>query len=236
MTLPQQQSFSYYNEKPEIQFKEYGRNVENLVKHIVKVEDREERTRLCNTLIALVRKVNPQVLHDTEEDMQKFWDHLHLISGLQLDVDSPYPLPELEIISRKPDPLPYPSGKVKFKHYGQNLELMIKNAIALEDADERKQATIFLARLMKNFYSTWNKDFAEDAIICKQITEMSNGQLVLTIEEVQEGGLFDGVSMSNWKPQTLDDVKSKTGKKRNNRNNGNASNNSNKHGNRRRRR
>jgi hypothetical protein len=210
MAVPARQSFEYYNEKPDIQFKEYGRNVENLVRYIVKQEDRETRNRLCGTLIAMVRKLNPNVLHDTEEDLQKFWDHMHLISGLQLDVDGPYPIPEIAILEKKPARLAYHKSEVRFRHYGQNLDLMVAEAIKLEDPAERKQAVVFICRLMKNFYSTWNRDNAEDEIIIKQIEQMSNGKLSISIEEVRNEGLFDGVTMTNnWKPQPMDDARSR---------------------------
>lgn len=206
--------FEYYNQKPDIQFKEYGRNVENLVRHIVRQEDREERNRLCQTLVAMVRKLNPSVLQDNQEDLQKFWDHIHLISGLQLDVDGPFPLPEISVLEKKPERIPYPQNKVRVRFYGENLDLMIRQAIELQDPDERKQAAVFIGRLMKNFYITYNKDNAEDAIIVKQIQQLSDGKLELSLEEVQANGLFDGVAASqNWKPTPLEDASGKKKKK-----------------------
>jgi hypothetical protein len=207
MAATPRQSFQYYNEKPDIQFKEYGRNVENLVRFIVKQEDRETRNRLCATLVAMVKKINPSVLQDNQEDLQKFWDHIHFISGLQLDVDGPFPIPEIELLQKKPARLAYPQGQVRLRHYGQNIDLMIEEAIKIQDPEEKKQAAIFIGKMMKNFFTAWNKDNAEDSIIVKQIYQMSQGRLELSLEEVKTENLFDGTSNGTpWKPQPLEEI------------------------------
>lgn len=206
--------FEYYNQKQDIQFKEYGRNVENLVRYIVKQEDREVRSRLCNTLLGMVRKLHPNLIHDNQEDYQKFWDHMHLISGLQLDVDSPFPIPEIEMLERKPERIPYPQKRVKVRFYGENIELLIAQAVAIEDEEERKRAIVYIGRLMKTFYVTYNKDSAEDSLIIKQMELLSDGKLTIDLEEVRANGLFDGVAgLANWRPQAMEEVGARKKKK-----------------------
>lgn len=192
MTEAQNRKFHYFNDKPEIIFKEYGRNIQQIVRWISEEPDKERRTKLCYAVIDLIRKLNPSVLNDSTEDQQKIWDHLTIMSGFKLDVESPYPMPEVSILNRKPERIPYPKpAQAKLKHYGHNLDLMIEKAIALEDPEEKEAAVVFIGRMMKGFYSAWNKDTLDDATVIKQLEDMSGGKLSIAIEKVQELNLFD---------------------------------------------
>lgn len=185
------QRFQYYNDLPAITFKEYGRSVQGIVDFIVEQEDIERRTQLCYTLIDLIKKIQPQLPTESQEDLQRIWDAFHIMSGFKLTVNGPFPAPEPSILDRKPRKVPYFKDTARFKHYGNNLELLIAKAIALEDPEEKQAAIIYLGRLMKNFYSAWNKDHIEDTVIVKQLYEMSKGQLQISLEEVQASNLFD---------------------------------------------
>ena len=77
--------------KQDLLLREYGRNVQDLVNHILSIEDRAERTRLSYLLVNLMSKLNPQ-LKDIQDSQQKLWNHLYVMSGSQLDVDAPFPL------------------------------------------------------------------------------------------------------------------------------------------------
>ncbi|HEY4650200.1 MAG TPA: DUF4290 domain-containing protein, partial [Pontibacter sp.] len=113
--------------KQELLLREYGRNVQDLVNHILTIQDRAERTRLSQLLINLMAKLNPQ-LRDTQDYQQKLWNHLFVMSGSQLDVDAPYPLSAMEYLNDKPQRMSYPDETPKYKHYGQNVELLIQRA------------------------------------------------------------------------------------------------------------
>lgn len=93
--------------------------------------------------------------------------------------DSPYPKPSEDAIRFKPAPLSYPQQRIKYKHYGKTVELMISRAKNIEDP-ERKQAMVqSIANFMKMAYVTWNKDSVADETIIKDLREMSNGALQL---------------------------------------------------------
>lgn len=191
MQAQENQRFKYYNDLPNITFKEYGRGVQDLVKFIVEQEDKTRRTQLCFTLIDLIKKLNPSIPVETAEDQQKLWDHLHIISEFKLDVDGPFPAPLPEILNRKPNKVPYFVQRARYRHYGNNLELMIKQACAITDPEEKEAATIYLGKLMKTFFNSWNKDNINDAVILKQLSEMSDGQLSLDLDRVINDNLFD---------------------------------------------
>lgn len=183
--------FTYYNAEKDITLKEYGRNIQNLVDSIVETPDRDKRNRLARTAIELMRQLNPSVQENTQDYTQKLWDDLFIISDFRLDVDCPYPKPETDVLFKRPERMSYPSGRIRYKHYGRTVENMIQKAKQLETEEERKAAAIAVGKLMKMFYKAWNKESIEDAVILEQLENMSEGMLTLSLEQVQRERLFD---------------------------------------------
>ena len=70
-------------------------------------------------------QMNPH-LRDVSEFTHKLWDHLFIMADFDLDVDSPYPLPEVEKLQAKPEKIEYPKNEILFSFYGVNIENMIK--------------------------------------------------------------------------------------------------------------
>ncbi|MFY0599738.1 MAG: DUF4290 domain-containing protein [Cyclobacteriaceae bacterium] len=184
-------SLEYNTERDHITLREYGRNVQNLVKHIKTVEDKETRNKYASMLVELMKAVNPEFSKDANEYTQKVWDDLFIISKFDLDVEGPFPVPESTILERKPDKVNYHFNRIKFRHYGRSMEILIKNAIEIEDPKEKEGAVIAIGTLMKSFYQTWNKDSIEDEIVLKNIRQLSNNALDIDIAVVKEYGLFD---------------------------------------------
>lgn len=189
--------FKYYTDYPNITLKEYGRNVQKIIDYILTIQDREKRTRYAHTLIELMRQLNPN-MRDSQDYNQKLWDHLYIMSDFRLDVDSEYSMPEKDMLGRKPKRLKYNNNEVRFKHYGRNVELLIEKAVQLEDEEEREAAIIFVGKLMKSFYSSWNKENIEDEVIWQQMKDMSGGRLNMDLEKIRSGSLFDPQSR-DWK-------------------------------------
>lgn len=188
-------SLEYNTERTDVRLKEYGRNIQKLVNHIKTIEDKAQRSAYAQTLTDLMRQINPD-LRGTQDYEQKIWDDLFNISQFEFDVEAPFPMPEKEALGKKPQRVPYKNSKIKYLHYGRNVEIMIEQAIAMEDPKTKEEAVIHIGRLMKGFYNIWNKDNIDDEIILKQIKELSNNQLDIDIEKVKEHGLFN----NNIKP------------------------------------
>jgi hypothetical protein len=180
----------YNTQRPSIILKEYGRNVQKLVEYIRSLPSKEKRTELAYTLIELIKQLTP-TMKDQPENPQRVWDDLYIIANFNLDVNSPYPVPEPGILFKKPEKVHYPQSQVRFKHYGKNIEKLVKEALKLEDPQERQDAIIYLGKLMKTFYGNWNKETIDDSVILKDIQEMSGGALNMTIEKVREDNLFE---------------------------------------------
>jgi Domain of unknown function (DUF4290) len=180
----------YNTQRPGITLKEYGRNVQKLVEYIRSLPTIEKRTELAYTLIELIKQLTPS-LKDQPENPQRMWDDLYIIADFNLDINSPYPVPERDILFKKPDRMKYPQSEIQFKHYGKNIEKLVKEALKIEDPQEREEAIIYLGKLMKTFYSNWNKETLDDSVILKDIQRMSGGALSINIEKVREDNLFE---------------------------------------------
>jgi len=129
-------------------------------------------------VIDLMGFLNPH-LRDVADFKHKLWDHLHIISDYKIDVDSPYPLPSPEAIHIKPEPLGYPNQRIKYKHYGKTIELMIAKAKAIDEPARKQHMVQAIANFMKMAYVQWNKDSVTDESILSDLRELSNGELKL---------------------------------------------------------
>ncbi|MEO9871916.1 DUF4290 domain-containing protein [Ekhidna sp.] len=183
-------SLEYNTQRAHLKLREYGRNVQNLVAHLKTVKDKEEQSKKAATLVELMKMINPDLGNDPESD-QKVWDDLHIISNFELDIDAPFTKPDASVLNKKPERLRYYSNEIKFRHYGRSVELLIDQAIAMEDPKEKEGAIVAIGRLMKGFFQTWNKESIEDEQVLKNIKKLSNDQLTIDIEIVKELGLFD---------------------------------------------
>lgn len=180
----------YNSQRPLIILKEYGRNVQNLVDYIRSIPDKNKRTELAYTLIELIKQLNPTV-RESVENPQRLWDDLFIIADFNLDVNNPFNPPEPDILSKKPMLVPYPQSEVRFKHYGKNIERLIKEAMKKEDPKDREDAVIYLGKLMKTFYGNWNREVLDDSVILKDIALMSGGKLTMSLDKVREENLFE---------------------------------------------
>ncbi len=203
----------YNTQKEKLFLREYGRNIQLLVQHAIGIKDREERTRVANVIVEIMGHLNPH-LKNSDQFKHKIWDHIHAISNFELDVDAPFPIPERELPNSKNEQrIPYPQGRIKHRHYGKNVELMIEKAKVMEDPDKQKAFTEVIGNYMKLVYKNWNRENISDEIIRHDIHELSKGVLSL-----DEGSNLNALSTSTRKrsrPPTKNQHKNSNYKKRN---------------------
>ena len=180
----------YNTQRPFIILKEYGRNVQKLIEYIRNQPDKAKRTELAYTLIELIKQLTPTI-KEQPENPQRLWDDLYIIADFNLDIDCPYPVPERDILFKKPLRMNYPQSNIRFKHYGKNIEKLVKEALKKEDPQDREEAIIYLGKLMKTFYGNWNKETLDDSVIIKDIQAMSDGVLSMNLDKVREDNLFE---------------------------------------------
>jgi hypothetical protein len=170
----------YNSEREHLILHEYGRNIQNMVKHAMTIEDRNERNSAAKAIVEVIGNLNPH-LRDNPDYRHKLWDHLYIMSDFKLDVDSPYEKPEPETFSSPPEQLEYPVKARKFRHYGQLILKMIDTACHMEPgSEERLKAEIAIANHMKKTYLLWNKDHVDDDVIFKDLRELSGGRINLS--------------------------------------------------------
>jgi hypothetical protein len=170
--------FDYNSTRNKLILSEYGRNVQNMVKYIVELPTKEERNRYAQVVIDLMGFLNPH-LRDVADFKHKLWDHLQIISNYQINVDAPYPPPEPEVLAAKPAPLRYPNQRIKYKHYGKTIELMMEKAKSIDEPARKQHMVQAIANFMKMAYVQWNKDSVADESIISDLKAMSNGELTL---------------------------------------------------------
>lgn len=175
---------SYNSSRPDLALPEYGRSIHNMVEHAMTIEDKEERNRCVNAIISTMGNLFP-MLRDTEDFKHKLWDHIHIMSNFELDVDSPYPKPEKEVLQEKPKQLKYPQSEIRFGHYGKIIERIIEEVSTEEDEEKRKQATVGIANLMKRTYMVWAQNSVRDEVIANDLKTLSKGKLILENPEEQ---------------------------------------------------
>ena len=180
----------YNTQKRKLTLREYGRNVQDLVSFLVKIEDKAERSQKAATMVDLMKQINPAVANMPEVE-QKVWDDLHIISDFTLDIEGPFPTPSREILEKKPDRMAYNTNSITFRHFGKNIELLVAKAISFEDQEETEAAIIHIGKLMKTFIYSYNNDSIDDDVVYKNIRKLSNNQLDIDMEKVKAGNLFE---------------------------------------------
>ena len=163
----------YNTERVTLHIPEYGRNVQKMVDYLKTIEDREKRNEQARAIIKVMEILNPAV-HLQENYEQKLWDHLFIIADFDLDVDSPYPMPERDSMYKRPEVVPIEKKPLRASHYGRNIENMIDLVAQKEDGEEKNGMLSVLAGYMKQQYLIWNKDTVSDETIFQDIEKLSD--------------------------------------------------------------
>jgi hypothetical protein len=176
----------YNTSRERLKYSEYGRNIQKMIEYIQSIEDKEKKNKMAAAVIHSMSVIQPGG-RDYADYKRKLWDHLHLISDNQLDIDSPFPLPA-KAEHLKPEPVGYQINRsMRYRYYGRNLENMILQAIQMEEGAERDMLVGQIANTMKKLYTIWNKESVTDDIIRRHLGELSGGKL----------GIDEGKSLEN---------------------------------------
>ena len=170
------QGLDYNTQREKLLMPEYGRNVLKMVEQLKAIEDREKRSEQARAVVKTMELLNPQV-HGQENFEQKLWDHLYMIAGYDLDVDSPYPCPVAEEFETKPVQIPMKGTKIRATHYGRNIEKIIDLLCEQPDGEVKTEMIRSLAIYMRQQYLIWNKDNVADGTIFSDIEKLSENRL-----------------------------------------------------------
>lgn len=171
----------YNTQQKRMPLPEYGRSIQNMVNHALTIEDRAERQRCANTIINIMGGMFPH-LRDVPDFKHKLWDHLAIMSDFKLDIDYPFEIIPKNDLDAKPDSVSYPCTKIRYRHYGRTLEMLIRKACEFPEGDEKQNLVALICNHMKKDYITWNKDTVDDRKIADDLYELSGGKLQMTDE------------------------------------------------------
>lgn len=168
----------YNSEREHLIIPEYGRHIQKLVNHCIAIEDEAERNKMANAIVKVMGNLQPH-LRDVPDFQHKLWDQLFIMSDYKLNVQSPYPILEKEVLQAKPPALAYPKSASRYRFYGNNIQIMIDTALTWEEGEMKDALVYTIANHMKKCYLNWNKDTVDDAVIMKHLNDLSDGKLAL---------------------------------------------------------
>lgn len=173
-------NMEYNSQKDELIIPEYGRNVQNMILYAKAIVDDRARQLVVEEIIQMMMMMHPQN-RNLEDYRVKLWRHVFKIANYDLNVIPPNGItPSPEDDNRKPDKVNYPSAEPGYRHYGNNVQHLIKRALEMEPGIKRNGFVATIASYMKLAYRTWNKEhFVSDDIIKTDLEILSQGQLSL---------------------------------------------------------
>ena len=155
---------------------EYGRAILDMVNSLKKIESREKRSEQARAVIKAMEIINYDV-HRQENFEHKLWDDLFIISGYDLDIDAPYPMPTPEQALARPEVPSVVRKPIRATQYGRNIESMINLVADMEDGEVKTAVIRSLAIYMRTQYLIWNKDSVADVTIFQDIEKLSDGRI-----------------------------------------------------------
>ena len=171
----------YNTEREKIVISEYGRNIQVMIRHLMDIEDRKQRTEAAYFIVNVMAQMNPQV-KESNDYMHKLWVHLHIIADYKLDVDGPYPVPTPEMQKKKPEHVGYQKNNIRYGHYGQYIYDVVKKVKEMEDGPKKQAILINIANQMKRDYLNWNRDTVNDLLILDDLYKISGEEITLPME------------------------------------------------------
>ena len=171
----------YNTERPDIQFPEYGRSIQEMLLHAKTIESPQKRQKTVESIIGLMIMLGPQGNRNMDDYREKLWNHVFALTNYELEVTVPSGI----VIRReedrvKPQPLGYPTTATRMRHYGNSVHALIQKAIDMPEGAKREGFVEVIASYMKLAYKTWNKEhYVSDDIVKEDLEILSNGQLLL---------------------------------------------------------
>jgi hypothetical protein len=198
---------------------EYGRNVQQLVRHAQRIENPVYRQQFCEQIVDLIQQLYPQA-KNVEDYREKLWKHIFQIAKYKLDAHTPSgQVPTPEDARMRPERVPYPQTDTRFRHYGNHVQKLIRRAIEMEEGPVKDGYLQTIGSYMKLAYKTWNREhFVSDDMIKTDLDLLSGGKL-----SIEENTRIDG--LSNASRLRSRDIRTEKDSRSSNNNNRNSSNN-----------
>lgn len=185
----------YNTDMEKLALPEYGRLVHEMVNVCSSVEDRELRNQLAASIVETMKALTQE--KGKLPDDRKYWDHLFLMSGNMLDIDSPFGKPEEEAIHPKPQKIPYPTEEFSRRHYGHILQKLVHEVALMPNSENKDACVELLANHVKKLLVMNNAENANDEMVYADLGAISSGSISL------EEGIFDLPEFKEDKPSKV---------------------------------
>lgn len=175
------EGLDYNTQREKLIMPEYGREVQSMIDYAVTLEDRDERQRCANAIVAIMERMFPQAA-GTPDLEHKLWDHLAIMSGFRLDIDYPCDISQAGKIAEKPAPVEYPMKKIPVKHYGYMMFELFDKLKTMEDGPERDELIRITANQMKRNLRQWSNGSADDENVASDLAAYTGGRVQLDLD------------------------------------------------------
>lgn len=170
----------YNSAREDLIIPEYGRNVQKLINHAKTIEDPAHRQKFVEAVVDLMQQMHPQS-RSIDDYRDRLWKHVFRIAKYELDAVPPNgKKPRPEDSKKRPEKVAYPVMEAKYRHYGHNVQQLIKKALSMPEGPKRDGFVAVIGSYMKLAYRTWNKEhYVSDDVIKGDLETLSGGQLSL---------------------------------------------------------
>ena len=171
----------YNTQREKLVLPEYGREIQQMVDHAISIENREERQRCAETIVAIMGRMFPEDKSVEEKD-RKFWDHLAIMSGFRLDIDYPCDVSQAAKIAKKPSPMEYPMKKIPVRHYGAMLFDIFRKLEEMEPGEERDELVKLTANQMRRNLVQWSHGSSDEQKVASDLARYTHGKIQLDLD------------------------------------------------------
>lgn len=175
------EGLDYNTQRERLVLPEYGREIQQMVDYAVKLEDRAERQRCAEAIVAVMKRMSPGNREMVNHE-QKLWDHLAIMSNFQLDIDYPVDVAGAVQISKKPEPMSYPMQKIPVRHYGAMMLQIFNKLKTMEPGEERDELVALTANQMHRDLVQWSHGSCDVEKVASDLARFTDGKIQLDVE------------------------------------------------------
>lgn len=174
----------YNTERERLRLPEYGREIQQMVDHAISLPTKQERQRCADTIIKVMDRMLPHNRSNADYK-RKLWDHLAIMSGFKLDIDYPYDVSRANVITQRPDSIPYPMTKIRVRHYGHLLFRSFELLKEMQPGKERDTLARLTAEQMKRNLGQWSHGTNNYEKVVDDLARFTDGVIQLDPHELQ---------------------------------------------------
>ena len=167
---------NYNTQGNNIRLTEYGRGVQEMVLHLLTVDDREKRNRMARTIFKVMVHLNPELKGQSGYE-KTVWDHMHEIANYELDIDTEFPKPSPSEKASSPEHIGYKGVLSKYRFYGRNLLDMIDGVKTMEEGEIKTLYLNYIASFMVNSSKNWNDEDLTPEQVVQHLADLTDGKL-----------------------------------------------------------